>query len=149
MKAENKTDRFMEEAIGQAKKSLAEGGIPIGSVLVRNNEIIGKWHNQRIQKSNPILHGEMDCLQNAGRQKTYKDTVLYSTLMPCYMCAGTIIQFKIPHIIVGENKTYGGAYDFLISHGVKVDIVDSAECIEIMENFIRTRPELWNEDISE
>ena len=142
-------DKFMQEAINQAKKSLSEGGIPIGSVLVRNGEIIGKGHNQRVQKDNPILHGEMDCFQNTGRLSSYKDTIMYSTLMPCFMCAGTIIQFKIPRLIVGENKNFEGAYEFLKQNGVKVEILNDENCINMMKDFIKSNPKLWNEDISE
>lgn len=139
----------MQEAINQAKISLREGGIPIGSVLVRNNEIISVGHNQRVQKKNPILHGEMDCLLNAGRQSSYRDCVIYSTLMPCYMCGGTIVQFNIPKVIVGENKTFEGSLDFMQSHGVEVVNLMLDECIELMEDFIKEHPELWWEDIGE
>ena len=142
-------DKFMQEAINQARKSFNEGGIPIGSVLVRNNEIISKGHNKRVQEDNPILHGEMDCINNAGRIGSFKNTVIYSTLMPCYMCAGTIVQFKIPKVIVGESRTFAGAKDFLIQHGVEVIDLDLPECIDMMEKFIAEKPELWNEDIGE
>jgi cytosine/creatinine deaminase len=142
-------DKFMQEAINQARKSLNEGGIPIGSVLVRNNEIISKGHNKRVQEDNPILHGEMDCINNAGRIGSFKNSVIYSTLMPCYMCAGTIVQFKIPKVIVGESRTFAGARDFLIQHGVEVIDLDLPECIDMMEKFIAEKPELWNEDIGE
>lgn len=142
-------DQFLEEAINQAKKSLQEGGIPIGSVLVKAGKIVGKGHNKRVQEDNPILHGEMDCMNNAGRVGSYKDTVIYSTLMPCYMCAGTIVQFNIPKVIVGESKTFSGAREFMESHGVEVIDVNSAECIQMMEDFIAAKPELWNEDIGE
>ena len=114
-------DQFMQAAIEQAQKSLQEGGIPIGSVLVREGEIISRGHNKRVQQKNPILHGEMDCLNNAGRIGSYKNTIIYSTLMPCYMCAGTIVQFNIPQVIVGESRTFAGAREFMESHGVKVD----------------------------
>ena len=142
-------DRFMEEAIRQARKSLSEGGIPIGSVLVREDEIVATGHNKRVQEKNPILHGEMDCLNNAGRIGTYKNTIIYSTLMPCYMCAGTIVQFNIPKVIVGENKTFGGAWEFMEQHGVEVVNLQLPECIEMMEKFIAEFPELWWEDIGE
>ena len=111
-------DEFMQAAIAQAQKSFDEGGIPIGSVLVKNGTLIAKGHNKRVQEDNPILHGEMDCLNNAGRVGSFKDTVIYSTLMPCYMCAGTIVQFKIPKVIVGESKTFSGARAFMEQHGV-------------------------------
>ena len=139
----------MQEAIRQAKKSLSEGGIPIGSVLVRDNEIIATGHNKRVQEKNPILHGEMDCLNNAGRIGSYKNTVIYSTLMPCYMCAGTIVQFNIPKVIVGENTTFDGAHEFMRQHGVEVINLQLPECIEMMEQFIKDRPDLWWEDIGE
>lgn len=142
-------DSFLSAAIDQARKSLREGGIPIGSVLVRDNKIIAKGHNKRVQEKNPILHGEMDCLNNAGRIGSYRDTVIYSTLMPCYMCAGTIVQFNIPKVIVGESRTFPGAREFMESHGVEVIDLDDANCIQMMEKFIREKPELWNEDIGE
>ena len=143
------TDRFMQEAIHQARKSLNEGGIPIGSVLVRNDEIIATGHNKRVQEKNPILHGEMDCLNNAGRIGSYKDCIIYSTLMPCYMCGGTIVQFNIPKVIIGENKTFEGSADFMKEHGIEVINLQLPECIEMMEAFIRERPDLWFEDIGE
>ncbi len=142
-------DPFMAEAIRQAKKSLSEGGIPIGSVLVKNGEIIAVGHNKRVQEKNPILHGEMDCLNNAGRVGSYKDCVIYSTLMPCYMCGGTIVQFNIPKVIVGENKTFEGSSEFMESHGVEVVNLMLPECIEMMEKFIKECPELWWEDIGD
>ena len=149
IKKQNKMDQFMQIAINEAKAGLAEGGIPIGSVLVRNGEVLAKGRNKRVQEENPILHGEMDCLNNAGRIGSYRDTVMYSTLMPCYMCAGTIVQFKIPKVIVGESVTFNGAKEFMESHGVEVIDLNNNECIEMMENFIKQKPELWNEDIGE
>jgi len=142
-------DEFMQLAIDEALQGLKEGGIPIGSVLTRHGKLIAKGHNKRVQEKNPILHGEMDCLNNAGRIVTYKDTVIYSTLMPCYMCAGTIVQFKIKKVIVGESKTFSGAREFMESHGVEVVDLNLPECVEMMENFIEKNPELWNEDIGE
>ncbi len=142
-------DQFMQAAIEQAQKSLQEGGIPIGSVLVREGEIISRGHNKRVQQKNPILHGEMDCLNNAGRLGSYKNTIIYSTLMPCYMCAGTIVQFNIPQVIVGESRTFAGAREFMESHGVKVIDLDLSQCVNMMEKFISEKPELWNEDIGE
>lgn len=139
----------MKAAIEQAQKSLSEGGIPIGAVLVQDHRIISRGHNKRVQEQNPILHGEMDCLNNAGRVGSYKDTVMYSTLMPCYMCAGTIVQFKIPKVIVGESVTFSGARHFMESHGVEVIDLSLSECIQMMEEFIADKPELWNEDIGE
>jgi creatinine deaminase len=142
-------DIFLQEAINMAMKSRSEGGIPIGSVLVKNEKIIAKGHNKRVQEDNPILHGEMDCLFNAGRVGSYKDTVIYSTLMPCYMCAGTIVQFKIPKVIVGESRNFDGAREFMESHGVEVIDLDDKECIDMMADFIENNDELWNEDIGE
>jgi cytosine deaminase len=142
-------DEFMKIAIKEAKIGLSEGGIPIGSVLVKDGVCIAKGHNKRVQEQNPILHGEMDCLNNAGRIGSYKDTVIYSTLMPCYMCAGTIVQFKIPKVIVGESRTFSGAREFMESHGVKVIDLDEVVCFQMMEDFIEKNPELWNEDIGE
>ncbi len=139
----------MEEAIRQARKSLNEGGIPIGSVIVRNEEILAVGHNKRVQEKNPILHGEMDCLNNLGRIGSFKDCTIYSTLMPCYMCGGTIVQFKIPKVIVGENKTFEGSQAFMESHGIKVTNLMLPECIEMMEQFIKENPDLWFEDIGE
>jgi cytosine deaminase len=142
-------DKFMIEAIEMAKKSFKEGGIPIGSVLVKNGVIVAKGHNKRVQENNPILHGEMDCLNNAGRIASYKDCVIYSTLMPCYMCAGTIVQFKIPKVIVGESKTFAGARAFMEDHGVEVIDLNLDECKQLMNQFILKKPEIWFEDIGE
>ena len=142
-------DEFMRMAIDEAKKGRSEGGIPIGSVLVKDGKLVAAGHNKRVQENNPILHGEMDCLNNAGRIGSYRNTVIYSTLMPCYMCAGTIVQFKIPKVIVGESKTFDGAREFMESHGVEVVDLNLPECIEMMESFIEEKPELWNEDIME
>ena len=142
-------DQLMQAAIEQAEKSLSEGGIPIGSVLVKNGHIIARGHNKRVQEQNPILHGEMDCLFNAGRIGTYRDTIIYSTLMPCYMCAGTIVQFKIPKVVVGESKTFEGARSFMEQHGVEVINLNDSRCIELMEKFIAEHPDLWSEDIGE
>lgn len=142
-------DEFMQEAITQARKSLSEGGIPIGSALVKNGELVASGHNKRVQENNPILHGEMDCLNNAGRVGSFRDTVIYSTLMPCYMCAGTIVQFKIPKVIVGESRTFTGARAFMEEHGVEVIDLDLPECVEMMNGFIAEKPTLWNEDIGE
>ena len=142
-------DPFMQLAIDQARKSRREGGIPIGSVLVKNDVLVAAGHNKRVQEKNPILHGEMDCLNNAGRIGSYKGATIYSTLMPCYMCAGTIVQFKIPKVIVGESRTFTGAREFMESHGVEVIDLDLPECVKMMEDFIGECPELWNEDIGE
>ena len=144
-------DRFLEAAIQEARKGLAAGGIPIGSVLVIDNEVIGRGHNRRIQDKSPVLHAEMDCLNNAGRRSAseYRRAVLYSTLSPCDMCSGAILLYKIPIVIVGENQTFRGPEEYLKSRGVNFQIVDSAECVELMRNFIREHPKLWNEDIGE
>jgi creatinine deaminase len=142
-------DDFMKLAIEEARKGLSEGGIPIGSVLVKDGKLVAQGHNKRVQENNPILHGEMDCLNNAGRIGSYRNTVLYSTLMPCYMCAGTIVQFKIPKVIVGESKTFSGAREFMEQHGVEVIDLDLPECKQMMEDFIQHNAELWNEDIME
>ncbi len=139
----------MQEAINQARKSLREGGIPIGSALIKNGELVASGHNKRVQENNPILHGEMDCLNNAGRVGSFKNTVIYSTLMPCYMCAGTIVQFKIPKVIVGESRTFPGARAFMEQHGVEVIDLDLPECVDMMNKFIAEKPTLWNEDIGE
>jgi cytosine deaminase len=137
----------MLEAIAEARAGLAEGGIPIGSVLVRAGNVIGRGHNRRVQEGNAMKHAEIDCLINAGRAGTYRDTVLYSTLMPCYLCAGAVVQFRIPRVIVGEARTFPGALEFMRSHGVEVVNLDLDECAEMMHDFIRRSPALWNEDI--
>lgn len=142
-------DEFMLAAIEEAKKGLSEGGIPIGSVLVKNGKIIGRGHNQRVQKGSPTLHAEIDCLENAGRIGSYKDTVLYSTLMPCYLCSGAVVQFGIKKVIVGESKTFPGGPEFMRSHGVEVTDLDNDTCIKLMSDFIEANPKLWNEDIGE
>jgi creatinine deaminase len=143
------TDPYLRAALEQAKKSLAEGGIPIGSVLVYEGKIIGRGHNCRVQTGSPIDHGEMNCLRNAGRlpAKIYKASTIYSTLSPCPMCSGAIILYKIPRVVVGENQTYLGAEDYMRSNGIQVDVVQDAECLQLMTDFIRTNPQLWNEDI--
>ncbi|MDB9961740.1 nucleoside deaminase [Oceanihabitans sp.] len=144
-------DPFLIEAIKEAKKGLKEGGIPIGSVIVHNNKIIGRGHNRRVQQDSVVLHGEMDALENAGRQKAsvYKACVLYTTLSPCAMCSGTILLYGIPKVIIGENKTFLGEESLLKSKGVEVIVVNNEECIDIMATFIKDKPELWHEDIGE
>ena len=142
-------DEFMQAAIAEARMGRQQGGIPIGSVLVRDGKLVSRGHNKRVQELDPIAHGEMDALRNAGRQRTYRDTVLYTTLMPCYMCAGTIVQFKIPKVVVGEARTFGESREFLESHGVEVVILDTEECVQMMQEFIEAEPTLWNEDIME
>lgn len=130
-----------------AKCSLDAGGVPVGSVLRRGARIIGAGHNRRVQASDPIAHGEMDCIRNAGRQRDYGDTVLYTTLSPCMMCAGTVVQFRIPRVVIGENRTFGGNEEFLRAHGVAVTVLDDPECKALMDEFIRRYPQIWNEDI--
>ena len=140
-------DMFMEAAIAQARKSSAEGGIPIGSALARGGELIAVGHNKRVQENDPVTHAEIDCLRNAGRLGSFHDAVLYSTLMPCYLCAGAVVQFGIKKVIVGESRTFAGATEFMRSHGVEVVDLDLPECVEMMRKFIAENPALWNEDI--
>lgn len=144
-------DEFMRAALEEARKGLAEGGIPIGSVLVRNGKIIGRGHNQRIQKGSSVLHAEMDCLENAGRLKAsdYRESILYSTLSPCDMCSGVALLYGIPKVVIGENHTFKGPEDYLRLRGVELVLVDNQECKELMKKFIKEKPELWNEDIGE
>jgi creatinine deaminase len=141
----------MADALEEARLGLAEGGIPIGSVLVIGGQVVGRGHNRRVQKGSAILHAEMDCLENAGRLKPsdYRRATLYSTLSPCDMCSGTALLYRIPRIVIGENRTFQGPEDYVRSRGVALEIVDDAECIELMREFIAARPELWNEDIGE
>ena len=143
------SDLFLAAAIAQARKSLSEGGIPIGSVLVHKGRIIGEGHNCRVQTGSAIDHGEMNCLRNAGRlpASVYRECVIYSTLSPCPMCSGAIVLYKIPRVVVGENKTFLGAEDFMRANGIQVEVVQDEECIALMRQFIRTKPDLWNEDI--
>ncbi|WP_041229586.1 nucleoside deaminase [Rippkaea orientalis] len=140
-------DEFMKAAIAEAKQGLQEGGIPIGSVLVKGDQIIGKGHNKRVQDGDPVTHAEIDCLRNAGRIGNYQDTVLYSTLMPCYLCAGAVVQFGIKKVIAGESQTFPGAREFMESHGVEVIDLNLGECQQLMQEFIEKNPQLWNEDI--
>lgn len=142
-------DEFMQAALAEARMGLAEGGIPIGSVLVIDGKIVGRGHNRRVQKGSAILHAEMDCLENAGRLQAqdYQRAVLYSTLSPCDMCSGTALLYKIPRIVIGENRTFQGPEDYVRSRGVELVILDDPTCIGLMEDFIAARPELWNEDI--
>jgi cytosine deaminase len=140
---------FLQAAIDEAKAGLHEGGIPIGSVLVLDGCIIGRGHNRRVQKASAILHAEMDCLENAGRLKSrdYQRCIVYSTLSPCDMCSGTALLYKIPHIVVGENRTFQGPEDYVRSRGVRLEILDDPTCIKLMQDFIAAMPDLWNEDI--
>ena len=146
----NVTDKkFLRIAYEEAKAGFDEGGCPIGSVLARGDKLVSQGRNQRVQGGDPIAHGEMDALRKAGRQKTYRDTTLYTSLSPCMMCTGTIIQFGIPRVVIGENQTFGGNEEFLRSKGVEVIIADDADCTALMTRFIKEKPELWSEDIAE
>jgi cytosine deaminase len=142
-------DQFMQAAINEARSGLDDGGVPIGSVLVYNNRIIGTGHNRRVQKGSAILHGEMDALENAGRlySSVYKKTILYTTLSPCSMCSGAILLYGIPKVVIGENQNFMGEEAWLKSRGVELEILQNEECILLMKQFIETKPELWNEDI--
>ena len=144
-------DQYMKEAFEEARKGLAEGGIPIGAVLVLDGKIIGRGHNRRVQKGSAVLHAEMDCLENAGRLRAndYRKSVLYSTLSPCDMCSGAVLLYGIPSVVIGENRTFRGPEDYLKSRGVELAVVDSPECRDLMETFIAKNPALWNEDIGE
>ena len=142
---------FLKAALEEARTGLSEGGIPIGSVLVHRGEIIGRGHNRRVQRGSPILHAEMDALENAGRRaaKVYRESVLYTTLSPCAMCSGAIVLYGIPRVVAGENLSFTGEEDWLRSRGVSVEVVQDAECVALMNEFVRAHPELWNEDIGE
>jgi creatinine deaminase len=144
-------DEFLRAAIEEAERGLAEGGIPIGSVLVHRERILGRGHNRRVQKGSAILHGEMDALENAGRQpaRVYRECTIYTTLSPCAMCSGTILLYGIPRVVVGENHTFLGEEELLRSRGVTVDVLQDARCQELMAQFIRAQPSLWAEDIGE
>ncbi len=146
-----KTDFYMDAAIQEARKGLDKGGIPIGSVLVLDGRIIGRGHNQRIQKSSAILHAEMDCLENAGRltAKEYSRSIIYSTLSPCDMCSGAILLYKIPKVFLGENQSFKGPEEYMKSKGVELFNFDNSYCKQLMEDFMKANPELWNEDIGE
>lgn len=148
------SDPFLQEAINEAKLGLKEGGLPIGSVLVRDGKVIARGHNRRVQNKDPMAHAEIDCLTRAGRQKTYKDCVLYSTLMPCWLCTGAVLQFGIPKVVIGEDFTFPGGQSkwglsrkFLEANGVEVVDLHDPECVKMMQDFIAAHPELWNEDI--
>jgi cytosine/creatinine deaminase len=145
------TDRYLQAAIDEARAGLAEGGIPIGSVLVLDGEIIGRGHNRRVQRGSTVLHAEMDCLENAGRlpAAAYRRCVLYSTLSPCDMCSGAVLLYGIPRVVIGENRTFCGPEAYLRKRGVELEIVDNRECLELMTKFIKQNPDLWNEDIGE
>jgi len=140
-------DTFMQVAIEEAKRGRGENGIPIGSVLARGGQVLGRGHNKRVQDGDPVMHAEIDCLRQAGRLGSYDGTVLYSTLMPCYLCAGATVQFGIKKVVVGESETFPGAKKFMESHGIEVIDLDLKECKQMMRDFIAQHPELWNEDI--
>jgi creatinine deaminase len=140
-------DPFMQSAIEEAERSLSQGGLPIGSVLVKDGHILARGHNQRVQKNDPILHAEIDCLRNAGRIGTYQGTILYSTLMPCYFCAGAAVQFGIRKVVAGESVNFAGAPEFMRQHGIEVVDLDLQHCRDMMAGFIQGHPELWDEDI--
>jgi cytosine deaminase len=142
-------DHFLQKTIEEARKGLEEGGIPIGSILVYEGEIIGRGHNRRIQQGSAILHGEMDALENAGRlpAKVYQQSILYTTLSPCAMCSGAILLYGIPKVVIGENETFVGEEELLRSRGVEVEVINNEECIQMMRDFIHHNPDLWNEDI--
>ncbi|HEX5841607.1 MAG TPA: nucleoside deaminase [Pseudomonas sp.] len=144
-------DKFMQAAIEEARLGLAEGGIPIGSVLVHNGRILGRGHNRRVQQGSAIRHGEMDALENAGRQsaQVYRESVLYTTLSPCAMCSGAILLYGIPRVIIGENQTFLGEEALLSGRGVQLEVLQNGECLHLMQDFIAKQPELWNEDIGE
>ena len=145
---ESEDRAFMRHAFAQALKSYDEGGLPIGAVMVENGQLIAAGHNRRVQDGDPIAHGEMDCLRRAGRRARYEDVVLYTTLSPCMMCAGTIIQFGIPRVVVGEARSFTGNVAFLRDRGVDVQLLDDPDCIQLMQRFISERPDLWDEDIA-
>ena len=144
-------DEFLNAAIEEAQKGRAEGGIPIGSVLVHRGKILGRGHNRRVQKGSAILHGEMDALENAGRQpaSVYRESIIYTTLSPCSMCSGAILLYGIPRVVIGENQTFVGEEQLLQSRGVQIEVLQNAACIELMRAFIEAHPQLWNEDIGE
>lgn len=145
------TDEFLQGAISEAEAGLREGGIPIGSVLIHQGRVIGRGHNRRVQRGSAVLHAEMDALENAGRltASVYREAVLYTTLSPCAMCAGAILLYGIPKVVIGENRTFLGEEELLRLRGVSVEVIQDARCIQLMSEFIRTRPELWNEDIGQ
>lgn len=140
-------DEFVMAALEEARQGAREGGIPIGSVLVRAGRIVGRGHNRRVQEGDPTAHAEIDCLRRAGRVGQYAETVLYSTLMPCYLCAGAVVQFGIRKVVAGESRTFAGAADFLRQHGVEVVDLDLPECVALMRDFVERNSDLWREDI--
>jgi cytosine deaminase len=149
MKATKEELALFETALEEARQGYAEKGIPIGSALAEGGRIVGRGHNKRVQEGDAIAHGEMDCLRQAGRRRSYRGTTLFTTLTPCMMCAGTIVQFKIPRVVIGENRTFGGNEDFLRSRGVEVVVLDDPRCVELMKRFQAEHPAIWAEDIGE
>ncbi len=141
--------RFLKVALEEAQKGYDEGGVPVGAAMVQDGEVIGSGHNRRVQEGDPIAHGEMDCLRRAGRRRSYREVTLYTTLSPCMMCSGTILQFGIARVVVGENRNFDGNIEFLSERGVEVVLLDDPDCIALMERFIAEKPDLWNEDIAE
>ena len=146
--SEDRDSELMTAALEQAEKSYREGGLPIGAVMVEAGRIVGRGHNQRVQTGDPIAHGEMDCLRNAGRRRRYDTITLYTTLSPCMMCTGTILQFGIPRVVIGEDVNFPGNADFLRAHGVEVRLLGDERCIQLMRRFIQEKPEVWDEDIA-
>ena len=144
-------DPFLDAAIGEAELGVTEGGIPIGSVLVIDGEIVGRGHNQRVQQGSVVLHAEMDCLENTGRltASDYRRSTIYTTLSPCDMCTGAILLYGIPRVVIGENQTFRGAEALLLARGVEIEVRDDSRCVDLMDTFIATLPDLWNEDIGE
>ena len=140
---------LFETALAEAQQGFNETGIPIGSILVEDSRIVGRGHNRRVQEGDAIAHGEMDCLRQAGRRRSYRNTTLFTTLSPCMMCSGTIVQFKIPRVVIGENQTFGGNEDFLRSHGVEVVVLNDLRCVSLMKRFQDEYPDVWAEDIGE
>lgn len=140
---------FMKEALAEAEAGYAEGGVPVGGVMVEDGNVIARGRNKRVQEGDPIAHGEMDCIRSAGRRPGYRRVTLYTTLSPCMMCTGTILQFEIPRVVIGEDKNFEGNAAFLSERGVEVVLLDDSACIDLMDKFIREKPELWNEDIAE
>ncbi len=149
VKPSDQDREFMKQAYAEAKAGYDQGGLPIGAVMVEAGRVVAAGHNRRVQDGDPIAHGEMDCLRRAGRRPTYRGVTLYTTLSPCMMCAGTIVQFGIPRVVVGEDKNFDGNIGFLADRGVEVALLDDPDCIALMGRFIREHPEIWNEDIAE
>ena len=148
MNSKDQDAKFMALAYQQAEKSYAEGGLPIGAVMVENGMVIAAGHNKRVQEGDPIAHGEMDCIRQAGRRNSYKEVTLYTTLSPCMMCAGTLVQFGIKRVVIGENQNFAGNIAFLENHGIEITLLNDPQCIALMARFIKEKPALWHEDIA-